>query len=78
MKADCLKVVILNLTAPRILESCFKILLFIFTLLYGDSKGLMKAFQAFTKPFEAPQRSLIIKIKVIFSFRPESGLEGLN
>ena len=76
MKADCLKVVISNLPAPRILESCFKIL--IFTLLYGDSKGLMKAFQAFTKPFEAPKRSLIIKIKVIFSLRPESGLEGLN
>ena len=34
---------------------------FIFTLLCGASKGFMKAFKAF-KPFEAPQRSVKIKI----------------
>ena len=27
----------------------------------GDSKGFMKAFKAFIKPFEAPQRSVKIK-----------------
>ena len=34
----------------------------IFTLLYGASKGFMKVFKAFTKLFEAPQRSVKIKI----------------
>ena len=33
-----------------------------FTLLCGASKGFMKAVQAFVKPFEAPQRSVKIKI----------------
>ena len=28
---------------------------FIFTLLFGASKGFMKAFKAFIKPFEASQ-----------------------
>ena len=37
-------------------------LIFIFTLLCGASKGFMKAFKAFIKPFEAPQRSVKIKI----------------
>ena len=37
-------------------------LIFLFTLLCGASKGFMKAFKAFTKPFEAPQRSVKIKI----------------
>ena len=32
----------------------------------GASKGFMKAFNAFMKPFEAPQGSLKIKIQVIF------------
>ena len=36
--------------------------IFIFTLLCGASKGFMKAFKAFIKPFEAPQRSVKIKI----------------
>ena len=36
--------------------------IFIFTLLGGASKGFMKALKAFIKPFEAPQRSLKIKI----------------
>ena len=38
----------------------FKI--FIFTPLFGDSKGFMNAFKAFIKPFEPPQRSVKIKI----------------
>ena len=33
-----------------------------FTHLCGDSKSFMKAFKAFIKPFEAPQRSAKIKI----------------
>ena len=33
----------------------------IFTLRYGASKYFMKAFKAFVKPFEAPQRSVKIK-----------------
>ena len=36
--------------------------IFIFTLLCGASKGFMKALKAFIKPFEAPQRSVKIKI----------------
>ena len=38
----------------------------------------MKALKAFIKPFEAPQRSVKIKSKLIFSFLPGSGQEGLN
>ena len=34
---------------------------FIFTLLCGASKGFMKG-KAFIKPFEAPQRSIKVKI----------------
>ena len=50
----------LNLSAgPYISESCIQIK--IFTLLCGASKGFMKTFKAFIKPFEAPQR--IVKIK---------------
>ena len=33
-----------------------------FTLLYGASKGFMKALKAFIKSFETPQRSVKIKI----------------
>ena len=36
--------------------------IFIFTLLCGGSKGFMKAFKAFIKPFEASQRTVKIKI----------------
>ena len=36
--------------------------MFIFTPLCGVSKGFMKAFKTFLKPFEAPQRSAKIKI----------------
>ena len=35
----------------------------------------MEAFKAFIKPFEAPQKSVKIKFKLIFSFRPGSGIE---
>ena len=38
------------------------IYIFIFTLLYGASKGFMNAFKAFIKPFVAPQESVKIKI----------------
>ena len=34
-----------------------KNIILIFTLLCGASKGFMKAFKAFIKPFEGPQRS---------------------
>ena len=37
-------------------------LIFFFTLLCGASKGLMKAFKVFIKPFKAPQRRVQIKI----------------
>ena len=37
-------------------------LIFIFTLICGASKGFMKVLKAFIKPFEAPQRSVKIKI----------------
>ena len=40
--------------------------IFIFTLLCGASKGFLKAFKAFKKPFEAPQRSVKIKIKKFY------------
>ena len=33
-----------------------------FTLLCGASEGFIKAFEAFIKPFEAPQGSMKIKI----------------
>ena len=42
--------------------------IFIFTLLWGASKGFMKALKAFIKPFEATQRSVKIKNSVNFYF----------
>ena len=36
--------------------------MFIFTVLGGASKGFMKALKALLKPFQAPQRSVKIKI----------------
>ena len=50
----------------------------VFTLLCGASKGFMKAFKAFIKPFEAPQRNVKIKIKLFFSLRPRSKRERLR
>ena len=35
--------------------------IFTFTFLSGNSKGFMQAFMAFTKRFQAPQRSVTIK-----------------
>ena len=35
-----------------------------FTLLYGASKGFVKAFKAFIKPFSTPERSVKIKVYV--------------
>ena len=59
---------ILTLPAHSVSESCIKIKInfniFIVTLLCGASKGFMKAFKAFIKPFEAP-------------LHPGSGLESL-
>ena len=40
----------------------------IFTPLLYASKGLMKALEAFIKPFEGPQRGVKIKIQVNFCF----------
>ena len=42
--------------------------IFIFTLICGASKGFMKAFKAFLKPFGAPQRIVEIKTYVNFLF----------
>ena len=38
----------------------------------------MKTLMAFIKPFEAPQRNVKIKFKLIFSPCPGPGREGLN
>ena len=48
-------------------EKKFK-LIFISTLFCGASKGFMRAFKAFIKPSEAPQRSVKIKIQLNFHF----------
>ena len=37
----------------------------------------MKAFKAFIKPFEAPRRSVEIKIQLNFSLRQGLGREGI-
>ena len=42
---------------------------FIFTLLGGATEGFMKAFMAFIKPFEAPQKS--VKIRGYISSRKQ-------
>ena len=54
----------LTLPVPCISESCIEIksFFFFFTLLCGASKGFMKAFKAFIKSSEAPQRSVKIKV----------------
>ena len=62
----------LTLNVLCISESCIEIkmkLIFIFTLLCDTSKGFMQALNTFIKPFEAPQRSVKIKIQLnIFLF----------
>ena len=50
----------LNVPVPDKVKKLSQIL--IFTLLRGASKGFMKTLKAFLKPFEAPQRSVKIKI----------------
>ena len=41
---------------------------FYFHVHFGASKGFMKTLKAFIKPFEAPQRSVDIKIQLNFYF----------
>ena len=53
---------LINLSRPDSGRRENYIKIFIFTLLCGASKAFKKAFKAFTKPFEAPQRSVKIKI----------------
>ena len=56
----------LNAPIPDKKKNLTKI--FIFALFCGASKAFMKAFKTFIKPFETPQRSVKIKIKVNFYF----------
>ena len=60
------KLCIIELTLPDAIPDGERKLteLFIFSLLCVVSKGFMKAFKAFIKPFDATQRSL--KINLIF------------
>ena len=55
-----IKILTLNVPIPDKVKKLSKN--FTFTLLCGASKGFMKAFKAFIKPFEAPQKSVKIKI----------------
>ena len=50
--------------------------IFIFTLLCGASKGFMETFKVFIKPFEALQKSVKIKIKLIFVLIQLSEIRG--
>ena len=50
--------------------------IFIFTLLCGATKGFMKAFKVFIKPFKATQRCVKIKKLIFFSLCPGLGREG--
>ena len=47
-----------------------KININLFSILYGASKGFMNAFKACMNPFEAPERNVKKKLKIIFSPRP--------
>ena len=58
----------LTLPVPRISQS----------FICGASKGFMKAFKAFIKPFEAPHRKVKIKILVSFFFLSGIGTVGIN
>ena len=67
---------LLTLPAPCISESFVKMeinLIFFFALVCAVWKGFMKPFNAFIKPFEAPQRS--VKIKNQVNFLSSSGIE---
>ena len=59
---------ILTLPVPIPVEEKKTTSIFILALLCGASEGFMKALKAFIKPFEAPQRSVKIKIGVNFYF----------
>ena len=63
----------LTLPVPMAGEEKKKI---IFTLLCGASKGFMKAFKAFIKPFEVLQRSVKIKFKLTFILIQLSEMHG--
>ena len=47
-----------------------------FTFLCSASNGFKKTFKAFIQPFEAPQRSVKIRIKVIFYFHGAGRING--
>ena len=60
-----LEQLILTFPAPRISENCIEVTInynFIFTLLCGASKDFIKILKTFIEPFEAPQRSVKVKI----------------
>ena len=72
--------VILTLSAPSISESCLNMkinLNFYFHTSLQCLKRFFKAFQAFIKSFEAPQGSVKIKFKLLFSLRQGSERERL-
>ena len=52
--------------------------MFVSTLLCGAAKGFMKAFETFIKPFEAPQRSVKIKIQLNFFSSSKIGTLRVN
>ena len=54
---------ILTVLVTCISETCMKIKIDLNFYFHTASKGFMKAFKAFIKPFEAPQRSAKIKIQ---------------
>ena len=55
-------VALLNLSVPITDKEKKLSKIFVFKFLFGASKGFMKAFKAFIKPFEAPERSVKIKL----------------
>ena len=74
---DYQKSVLLYIETAKISNSAtIKINLnFILTLLCGPSKGFKKALQVFIKFFEAPQRIVKLKFKLVFFIRPALGWE---
>ena len=72
-------IVYLSLPVPCISESCIKIKTNLNFYFHTSLWCLKKFYEGFKslKPFEAPQKSVKIKIKLIFSLRPGSRPEGL-
>ena len=69
----------LTLNVPCISESCIEIkikLNFCFHTSLRWLKNFYEGFEDFKKPFEAPQRSVKMKINLIFSLLLELGREG--